>query len=127
MKLNKNGWGTTEMLLLSGGIILALIIAIYFISQLFGDFENSFSNKNYADLEVSLQDAAKKYVRDNDIIVENSYRISLYDLKQNGYINSFKDNNDEDCNGYVVVNNYGNINYEYKAYILCNDYMTNNY
>ena len=29
MKLNKKGWGTVEMLLLSGGLLIALLVAVF--------------------------------------------------------------------------------------------------
>jgi len=40
MKLNNKGWGTTEMFLLSGGLLIALLVAVFFISQLYGSFES---------------------------------------------------------------------------------------
>ena len=36
MKLNKNGWGLVEMLVLSGILLLFLLIAVYFIHKLYG-------------------------------------------------------------------------------------------
>ena len=62
MKLNNKGWGTMEMLLLSGGLLIALLIAVFFISKLYGSFESSNINRQYVDLENKLEDAAKEYV-----------------------------------------------------------------
>ena len=50
MLKNKNGWGTMEMVLLSGGLLLALFIAIFFIVRLYGSFESAVGNKQYIDL-----------------------------------------------------------------------------
>ncbi len=37
-KLNNKGWGLAEMLILSGSLLLALLVAIYFIYQLYNSF-----------------------------------------------------------------------------------------
>ncbi len=34
-KLNNRGWGLVEMLLLSGALLIALLVAIYFIYKLY--------------------------------------------------------------------------------------------
>jgi hypothetical protein len=34
-KLNNGGWGLTEMLILSGVILLVLLVAVYFIYKLY--------------------------------------------------------------------------------------------
>ena len=122
MKLNNKGWGTTEMLLLSAGIILALLVAVYFISKLYGSFDASISNKMYSDIETNLASAAKKYVIENNISVDNG-ELTIYSdtLQALGYIGNLEDN----CKGFVVVNKVDFDN-TYKAYITCNNYMTKN-
>lgn len=126
MKLNNNGWGTLEMLLLSGGLLIALIVAIFFISQLYGSFAGSVGNKQYMDLETKLEDAAINYVKDKNIAISGEYTIRYETLNNNGYISELKDTNGNNCNGYVTVNTIDNINH-YKAYISCNNYETLNY
>ncbi len=124
MKEKKNGWGTLEMLLLCGGLVLALLVAIYFISKLYGSFDISTSNRQYMNLEVKLENAARDYIKNNDINVVDNYRISLSALRESdSSLKDFKDNNGDACDGYVIVNNIDNINY-YNAYITCNDYQT---
>ena len=126
MKLNKNGWGTMEMLLLSGGLLIALIVSIFFISKLYGSFDHSIANKNYIDLENRLADAGREYINDYNIEVSGEYKLSLITLKNTGYITDFNDISGNSCNGYVLITNIDSINH-YKGYILCNDYQTRNY
>lgn len=126
MKLNNKGWGTIEMLILSLGLFIALLIAIFFISRLYGSFGNAIGNRVYIDLENKLEESAKKYIETEEILVNGDYKITLYTLKTNGYIEELKDKNNESCNGYVMVSNL-NGNVYYNGYILCNNYQTKNY
>lgn len=125
MKLNNKGWGTLEMFLLSGGLIIALIVAVFFISKLYGSLESAVGNKSYVDLEIKLENSAKKYISDKDIVINGEYKISYNTLKSYGYINSLEINNDK-CDGYVMVKNVDNINY-YNGYLSCESYETLNY
>ena len=126
MKLNKNGWGTLEMFLLSGGLLISLLVAIFFISKLYGSMGNTLGNKQYIDLENKIENAARKYINDKEISISGEYKLTLTSLKNDNYISDFNDNFGNSCNGYVLITNVDNINY-YKGYILCNDYQTNNY
>lgn len=126
MKLNNKGWGTAEMFLLSGGLLIALLVAIFFISKLYGSLDASVSNKHYVDLENNLEMSARDYLTDNNIEVVSGFRISYEFLKNNGYIDELNDKNGNSCSGYVIVNNIDNINY-YKGYISCAEYKTSNY
>ena len=126
MKLNKNGWGTLEMLLLSGGLLIALIVAIFFISKLYGSFSGSIGNRQYIDLENRLEEAASDYVNENEIIINGEYKIALDKLQSEGFIDELTDINGDNCYGYVKVNNVDNINH-YAGYITCKEYQTLNY
>ena len=126
MKLNNKGWGTVEMLLISGGLLLALIVAIFFINKLYGSFDKAVGNRYYMDLETKIEDAARKYINDYNIIDPFNYRISLDTLQSGKYIDNVKDSNGNKCDGYVIVNKLNNINY-YNAYISCPNYITTNY
>lgn len=123
MKVKKNGWGTLEMFLLCGGLLIALLVAIYFISKLYGSFGISTQNKEYMDLEVKIEDAAKDYVDRNNIQIDGNYSISLSTLKESGDIKSFNDSLGNPCDGYVIVNKLNNRNF-YNGYISCNNYQT---
>ena len=126
MKLNNKGWGTMEMLLLSGGLLIALLIAVFFISKLYGSFENSVANRQYVDLENKLEDAAKEYVRKESISVQSELRISATTLKDKNYLDNLTDNEGNNCSGYVSVMNSNGTNY-YSAFISCPKYETINY
>ncbi len=128
MKLNKKGWGTAEMFLLSGGLLIALLVAIFFISKLYGTMESSIENRQYIDLEYKIENSAREYIEDNEIEISGNYKLTLSSLKANNYINDFKDNDGNSCNGYVIISSKETeTTYTYKGYILCNDYQTKNY
>ena len=126
MQKEKNGWGTVEMLVLMFCLFIALLVSIHFISKFYGSIENVTNKSIYIDLEVKLEDAAQKYVSDNNIKIDGEYKISLESLKNAGYILDFKDKKGDNCNGYVIVLNDNDI-LKYNGYILCNDYQTVNY
>lgn len=126
MKLNRNGWGTLEMIIISVILLLALIVSIFFISNLYGSFDNSHSNKIYNDLETKLADAGRKYVHNNNIEIEDNYRISYELLKENGYIGELLDSEKNACNGYALITRLNNKNY-YHGYVSCNNYTSKNY
>ncbi len=124
--MKKNGWGTTEMILISALLLLALIVSIFFISRLYGSFENVNSNKIYMDLETKMEDAARKYIKNNSIQVTSDFRINLDVLQNGNFIDDIKDNKGSLCDGYVIVSRINDNNY-YKAYINCGEYKTANY
>lgn len=126
MKLNNRGWSTTEMLLLSGGLFIALLVAIFFISKLYGSLELSTANNQYVDLENKLERAAKDYINKNNIIVTDELQISLNTLKSGNFITDLKDKDNNECNGYVKVVVI-NEKYYYSSFISCENYKTTNY
>ena len=126
MKLNNKGWGTLEMILISLALLVMLIVSIYFISRLYGSFDNSNRNKIYMDLESELADAARTYIRKNNIDITSNYRISYEALKEANLIDELKDSNGHDCNGYALVSILNNKKY-YNGYVSCNNYTSKNY
>ena len=90
MKLDKNGWGTMEMLLLCGGLLLALMVAIFFISQLYGSLGGAVGNKQYIDLENSLEEAANRYIEDKNVAV-NGESLGVDGYLDIGLIDTMKD------------------------------------
>ena len=126
MKLNNKGWGTMEMLLLSGGLLLTLIVAIYFIGTLYGSFSGTVGNKQYMDLETKLEDAAKEYISSNNFEINGEVTINYKTLKNYGYIDALKDINGNDCDGYVKISSISNTDH-YAGYIHCDNYKTANY
>ena len=110
--MKKNGWGTLQMLLLSGGLLLALLIAVFFISKLYGSYEGSKSNKEYADLFEGF--------------VILFIVLDLDALQNSGLVNDFKDDLGNSCDGYVIVIK-NDIAYDYEGRIKCPNYTTLNY
>lgn len=126
MKLNNKGWGTLEMVLISLALLVMLIVSIYFISRLYGSFDNSKRNKVYMDLETKLAEAARIYVRINNIDVTSNYRISYETLKEANLIRELKDSSGNDCEGYALISILSNKKY-YNGYVSCNNYTSKNY
>lgn len=126
MKFNKEGWGTAQMLILSGGLFIALLVVVYFISQLYGSFNASTKNSYYANLETNLASAAKRYVIDNNINIYDSEVIYSSLLMEKGYLKELKDKNGRNCSGYVKVYKIDFIN-QYDPFVTCENYTSNNY
>lgn len=126
MKLDNRGWGLKEMIFLSCGLLIALLVSLFFISKLFKSLDYKGESYSYFNLETDLENAAIRYKNDNDLIINGSYKISYSTLKSEGYAKPLKDENGDPCGGYVIIsNNNGLLNYE--AYISCNDYVTEGY
>lgn len=120
IRLNKNGWGLMQMLLISGILLILLLFAAYYIYVFYTKLD-VFSGSQYATLESKLQVAAIKYVLDNDK-EDNLQSVSYELLEKSGYISNFTDNNDVSCNGYVIIGDN-----DYKTFIKCENYKTNGY
>lgn len=129
MYLNNNGWGLRAMIFLSSGLLLALLISIYFIAQLYSSMGDVFSSNQYFELETKLESAAIRYRNDYDLDISGEYKVSYGTLKKEGYIDTLKDKDGNLCGGYVIIKNgvdeVDNLNYE--AYISCDNYVTNGY
>ena len=126
MKLDNKGWGTLEMVLLVAGLFIALLVAIYFISKLYGSLENSTKNKEYFELEAKLENIAATYVKDYNVVTNNGYKLTLSTLKHFKYIDEFNDENGNPCDGYVIISLMDEIP-QYKGYISCKDYKSKGY
>ncbi len=126
VKLNNKGWGTLEMFIFSGGLLLALLVSVTLISVLYKDQEKKIRISKYRNLENKIAVAAEEYVLQNNIVVNNDIRIKYSTLKSEGYIKNVEIIVDRDCDGYVIVSNNGLVNH-YDAYVSCKDYQTENY
>ena len=111
--LNNRGWGTIEMLVLSGALLLVLLFVAISIYNL---YHTQFpTSHQYNNLEETIRDEAKKYVKDNG----SQSVITLKELKQGGYITNFTDSDSMSCDGYVLISFGG-----YAPYISCSNYET---
>lgn len=128
MKLNKNGWGLVEMLILTGIIVFFFLVAIFLIYRLYSNMDKIVVNKDYVDTtafkntEISLEDAANRYLNNKYENLENTNTIVLTKnkLENMGYIVGAIH---ADCDGYVlssIINGKNNSD----AYITCSDYET---
>lgn len=123
MKLNNKGWGTAQMLLFSAGILIALLVAIFFLYQLYNSLGEPLKNRQYYNLEDKLESAAKDYIDEFDVLVTGDYKLTLTTLKENHFIDEFTDSKGNECAGYVMISNKES-GLSYQGYIVCQDYQT---
>ena len=131
LKLNKSGWGLTEMLVLTGILIFFFFIAILLIYQFYSTLERDVldtDNVNittYKETENALEEAANKYLDNKYVNMNNVNKItiSMDRLSDMGYLIDFVY---EDCDGYVIssIVNGEKIS---DAYISCDNYKTNGF
>lgn len=120
MKLNNNGWGYRQMLLMSGILLIFLLVAAYNVYSLYNDMDVK-SASTYVNLELKLQMVAADYINDKNLNNSNVI-VTLKELKEAGYIKTFNDDDSNACNGYVEYQDY-----DYVSYIRCRDYTSSNY
>lgn len=127
-KLNKEGWGLREMLVLSGILILFLIIAIYLIYSLYSEFDREATVGYYYELEEKLENQASVYLNDYypDPLTSDNLTITRGVLRTYNLDVDLVDKNDKACSGYVIANKtHGQTNVN--AYIKCEHYETEGY
>lgn len=107
-------------------IIWGLLLLIIFGALTFFALKWKAKTDPYFDLEKTLISKTKSYYES-----EHSYpakgqsvKVTFDELKNANLIEELKVN-DDNCEGYVKVENNGVI--EYKAYIKCNNYTTKDY
>ena len=64
MRLNKNGWSLNEMLLLSGILIIFLLVAVFYISSMYNNFDMEVKKTDYSVLESNLEKQTLIYLND---------------------------------------------------------------
>ncbi len=82
------------------------------------------SYKEYHNLELRLEEGAKKYVEEIPIDGENKTIISLHTLQSKKIIDYLYDSNGYQCNGYVI---YNPNNKQYAPYLRCGTYRSVDY
>ena len=120
LKLNKGGWGLKEMVIIVAILLSFLLIAGYYIFVLYSDLGTDVAHV-YVELESRLKTSAVSYVSKHNL-QNQKVIILLSDLQREGRLELFVDSNDNDCNGYVIYENY-----DYKSYISCEFYKTSGY
>lgn len=117
MKLNNKGFGLKEMIILSSILIFVLLFMAYYIIVLYKNFDDG-AKGNYAILENRIKNAAIKYVDE----YEHSNIVTLNELKTAEILDFFTDKNDNNCDGYVIVEDM-----TFTPYIKCPNYTTKGY
>lgn len=117
MKLGNHGWGTKEMIIMSSILFILLMIVTYYIYAYYRNI--GVNTYTYTNLESKLQNAARNYASDNNILVGE---VTSRQLMKEGYLSSFVDDNNRECTGYVDINSN-----HIKPYIKCPKYTTENY
>lgn len=105
------------------GLILFLLV---FLLTVFGFLYKS-KTIEYRQMEEKLTNIAEKYVEAKFLYPDEgqSLKINLEELKNEGYIEELK-KDDDNCDGYVILSHDGFV-YHYKAYIKCPKYTTKDY
>ena len=137
MKLGNKGWGIRSMIFYTAIIVLFLLIAIYLIYNLYGNFKKEVidsPNKNkkitYSEMETDLTRAGIKYVEEyytRELGID-TITVTVENLVSNGLVNQPKDEKKgTDCSGYVLVAQDENGIVNGNAYLKCSNYTTNGY
>ena len=107
-------------------IIWGLLLLVIFSLLTFFALKWKVKNEPYFELEKTLVSKTKSYyeMEHSYPIKGNSVIISLDDLKNSDMIEELRVDDDV-CDGYVIVENTGVI--EYHAYIKCNNYTSKDY
>ena len=128
MRLNKNGWSLNEMLLLSGILIIFLLVAVFYISSMYNNFDMEVKKTDYSVLESNLEKQTLIYLNDyyDEMLTSEEITISRSVLRSYNLDVVLEDNKGDSCSGYVkAYKTHGKI--YTKAYIKCNEYMTEGY
>ena len=128
MRLNKNGWSLNEMLLLSGILIIFLLVAVFYISSMYNNFDMEVKKTDYSVLESNLEKQTLIYLNDyyDEMLTSEEITISRSVLRSYNLDVVLEDNKGDSCSGYVIANKTHGKVYN-KAYIKCNGYMTEGY
>lgn len=107
-------------------IIWGMFLVTLFIIVTIFAFKFKSNSKKYLGLGEEFSSKAKEYVEDNNLYPEKSdnLKITKSDLIENGYLEELEINDDV-CDGFVIVSYKDN--YEYKAYLKCNKYISAKY
>lgn len=127
-KLNNKGWGLSSMIVYTCIILIALLIATFYVIALYSDLDKNLygSANSYHEQEENLKNNAIKYIKSRTK-GDGNYTITYGILKENNYIGKIQDNKtNNECDGYVKIE-VKDYNYEAKSYLKCDSYVTEGY
>ena len=134
MKLNNKGWGLAEMIFICCGILVCLMIIVYYVDMMRYGMEKEVPDNNvsepieepdpvipddnkYNDYFVKCQNAAIDYAMSLNIEEEiKTLSLPLTTLIENNYVEEL-----EDCTGNILVNKE-NDTYTASSNITCSNY-----
>lgn len=129
-KLNNKGWGLSSMIVYTSIILIALLIATFYVIALYSDLDKNIygnsNNKSFENSEEKLKSNAIKYIkaRTNE---DGNYIVTYDMLKNADYIEKITDDKtNNECDGYVKIN-IKDYNYEANSYLKCDSYVTEGY
>lgn len=107
-------------------IIWGMFLLTLFIIVTIFAFKFKSNSKKYLELGEYFSSKVKEYVENNNLYPEkdSTLKVSKNDLIENEYLEELE-TNDDVCDGYVIVSYKEN--YEYKAYLKCNKYISSKY
>ena len=129
-KLNNKGWGLSSMVVYTTIILIALLVATFYVIALYSDLDNTLygnSNKKlYEESEEKLENNAIKYIKARTYD-DGNYVVTYEILKNANYVEKIIDNKtNKECDGYVKVE-VNNSLFKANSYLKCDSYVTEGY
>lgn len=130
LRLNNKGWGLSSMVAYTSIILLALLVATFYVIALYSDLDRNLygnsNNNSFYDIEEKLKNSAIKYMKSRTS-EDGNYTITYDILINSDYIEKITDNKtNNECDGYVKID-IKDYNYEAKSYLKCDSYITEGY
>lgn len=130
LKLNNKGWGLSSMVFYTSIILVALLVATFYVIALYSDLDRNLYDSNndstFKTYEEDLKNNALNYIIARTF-EDGNYTITYDVLKNNSYLEKIIDSKtNNECDGYVKVN-VKDSNYEAKSYLKCDSYVTEGY
>lgn len=128
MKLNQNGWGVMEMLVLVGVLALFLLLTIYLITSFANAFYKEAKTTDYSKLEKKLENQTLIYLNDyyKGMLTSEGMIVTKEVLINNGLDGEIIDNGGFYCDGYAFATKSRGI-IVIKPYVSCRNYETDGY
>ena len=142
--LNNKGWGLRQMIIYSTIIIVALLIATFYVVALYIQIDDNIAavqnDDNNDNKEVLSDYETNRYLSyESELKVATSYMINTCNctfdniityeqLIKGGYIGNFRDIRDNSvCDGYSTIYQNSSGEYIITPYIKCSNYQTEGY
>lgn len=124
MKLNKNGWGIQEMMI----IVVILMLTLVFVSMMVNTKLKGITSTSHNNLENKIILASEKYFQKHqlNLNINDKYKVNLKTLMDENLLEEITYKGIS-CSGYGLITNNNNV-IEYDAYIKCGTkYKTKGY